>query len=244
VFQARLVESMELSIMEHTVTEVGAQEKKLCEGDRSYRKFVRMITNTKKHKLEDYQLRLIQTCLVPSLAGLYGSDFDARRREILEDHQIKRYFSEVFFLSSRRMGKSFTTAMFAIVMAMSRRGDGVRALRFAVFSVNLNSAQDFIKECESALTCIRDTSEFDIKVFSRKIVFINKKNRKDKRIIRTYCGTKNVSIVFLFVFVCVILLLFIRSPASAPVRTQGMSPQGLPAAASVVRVRVLVVAAG
>lgn len=170
---------------------------KFAEGDKIFKKIVKMFGSTKGVQLLPYQTRLVRMCLIPALSGIYGNEFDRSRKELLEWHgvPVDDWFAEVFFISSRRMGKTLTLSFICTIFALCIPSDLMHDMQIAVFSVTKVSSRMFIKECVSALRCIpeRFLDGFDIEITSENIRFVNKSDNRDVRLIQSYCGRGSVS---------------------------------------------------
>lgn len=172
-----------------------AQKSKVSNGEQIFKRIVRALTKTEHIKLFPYQLQLCEMCTVPALPGIYREEYSKNKKKILSNHGItlENMFTEVFFLSSRRMGKSLTMAFNANAYAMSIPYDGTRPMVIAVFSVTRAAAEQFVKECQNALRCMPLVDEFIIEVKAQEIVFRNKADPNDVRIIKSFCSRGDVS---------------------------------------------------
>lgn len=193
-------EVSESVISEHEDIEQESTTKKeddLEEGRRRFQNATNLLTTTRNIRLLPYQLSIAKDCIVSSLAHIYGeSCFNRHKNVILEDHRIAKPCQETFVVSARRVGKTLTVSMTCLAIALSVPAHkSGRPFRIAVYSVTLKSAKAFIQEC------ILNYKSFDAeftKNFSRHhtsdtIVFTNKNNPNDVRIIETSCGRGHVS---------------------------------------------------
>lgn len=179
------------------------EDEKLVEqsnGAKVFRKITRMVTKTKHIKLLDYQLRLIEMCLVPAIPGIYGHMFDKLKGPIYDCHGIKKQLSEVCFVSARRMGKTKTTSTFADTLALTVKSNDTQPMKIAVFSTTKASAMQFIDECVIMLDCLRwDKSQWKVKVTAMWIRFENLIDGR-KSIIRAFATSKVSLILIWFVW--------------------------------------------
>lgn len=163
-------------------------------GDQIFKKIVEIITGGENIQLYDYQLQFVKMCTVPLLPLIYGNQWKKNRSEILKKHGITKWYEEIFFVSSRRMGKTLTSAFFAIACALSIPSDGYRPLKIAVFANTLQASQAFIKETSLVLDDLKKKSDdFKIIINSLEIIIINNKNPRDRREIKCFCGRGDVS---------------------------------------------------
>lgn len=164
-------------------------EKPISEGQKMYKRLVRNITDTKNLKLLPYQLKMCEMVLHCLIPGVYGSDYMKNKENILKDHGIERVCREVMCIAMRRIGKSVGMAFLACDVALSIKNDGRAEKIIAEFSVNMRAAEGFIKECVSALRCIPYSKKFKIRVKANEIVFENRENPLDIRIIKSFCSS-------------------------------------------------------
>jgi hypothetical protein len=164
-----LMHRQRLNLIDDSEREIEKQKNVEMPGTKIYKRIVKTITGTKNIKLLPYQLRLVEMCLVPALPGIYGDDYHRFKDEILQEHGVSEPYNEVFFLSSRRMGKTLTLSMLACTLAMSIPWDGTHPMRLCVFSVTGPSAEQFIKECVSSLKCLNHTDDFEITIKATEV---------------------------------------------------------------------------
>jgi len=184
-------------------------------GDTIYKEIVNSITNTKDNtiKLYDYQKRFALSCIKSTLPKIYGDDWEVNQLDIMDKHSLNTFSPETFFITARRMGKTLTLALIAVIYALKIPSDNIRAFRISVFSTTRDASYRFIDECKSALRCVNGLEDYDIKILCGRIIFTNSKNRNDVREIIAFCGRGEVSfyIFFYFLFVCLFVCSFVRS---------------------------------
>ena len=167
------------------------------EGMERYKNIVRLLTTTRNVSLFPYQMAIAKDCIHNSLAKIYGSStFDKYKDTILEMHRQDKETNELFVSSARRVGKSLTVSLcfMSILLSVPGHASG-RPFTMAVFSVTKESSKCFIKECIIHLNNLdRDyLKQFEINCYTETIVVINRRNRRDVRIMRGLCGKGNVS---------------------------------------------------
>jgi hypothetical protein len=79
---------------------VDDEERKMIEqsmrgsqGAAIYKRMVDTLVNTKRFKLLPYQFSLVEMCLVPALAGIYGEEFERDPERVKREHGITEFFS-------------------------------------------------------------------------------------------------------------------------------------------------------
>lgn len=194
-YHKKMSENLSIELFDDKSKLKRKQGAKASNGEQIFKRIVTCLTKTESIKLFPYQLQLCEMCTVPALPGIYRDEYSKNKKKILANHGItlESMFNEVFFLSSRRMGKSLTMAFNANAYALSIPYDGTRPMIIAVFSVTRAAAEQFVKECQNALKCMPLVDEFNIEIKAQEIVFTNKQDPNDVRIIRSYCSRGNVS---------------------------------------------------
>lgn len=172
-------------------------------GDLRYKRIVHALTRTDPIRLLPYQLDFVRACMTPTLPQIYGDEWVRDRAGVLARHGIDNFYEEVFYIASRRMGKTLTMAMFAVAYALSIPSDGSHPFRIAIFSVNKDAALRFIEECRVVMRSIDPAllDEFEISGKADRIVFRSRTDPNDVRTITSYPGRGNVRCLF-FCFCC------------------------------------------
>lgn len=164
-------------------------------GDAIYKRIVDLLTYSKEQPLYNYQLNFARTCIVPSLPLIYRDDsFEENQDKILASHGVKNFYTELLYIAARRMGKSLTCARIAVSYALSIPGKHRRPFRVGIFATSQDSADRDIEECQIATGHMDPVimKEFNIRVTASRIIFTNKKNPSDIRVIKAYCGRGQV----------------------------------------------------
>ena len=129
-------------------------------------------------------MELCEVICMGMLETIYGKkDFQRYKNTILESHGIDESMKQILVFAPRRMGKTLTTAVFSVVLALSIPAPEWGEFTILVFSITLVSAQVFVNECKNAIQSIKDTDDFIIEINQQQITFINRKNKSDRRII-------------------------------------------------------------
>lgn len=163
-------------------------------GDERYKRIVHALTHTNPIRLLPYQLDFVRACMTPTLPQIYDDEWQRDRAGVLKRHGINSYYEEVFYIASRRMGKTLTMALFAVAYALSIPSDGTHPYRIAIFSVNKDAALRFVEECRTVMRSVDPAlcDEFDISGKADRIVFRSRADPSDVRTITSYPGRGNV----------------------------------------------------
>jgi hypothetical protein len=174
------------------------EPEELKAGASRYKNIVHLLTSTRNISLMPYQLLIAKDFIRSCIPKIYGeATFRNHGPEILESHNLQKIRYETFVSSARRVGKTLTTSMCMLAIALSVPAHSTgRPFQISVYSVTKNSSKAFISEC--LINCRNFnktyTSKFYIKHSSEEIRITNRKNKSDVRIIRSHCGRGDVSI--------------------------------------------------
>lgn len=172
------------------------KKREIMEGERIYKRIVDIIANTEKFRLYEEQFTIIRLSLLSSTSRIFRKNYKERKDEILDLFNETDIPPITLLTAARRSGKTVVEAIMAIAASLAIPARPGKPFVIRVYSMFLKNAAAFISECSARLNGnIRQEykDDFNIKINKTSIVFTNKKDPNDIRIIEISCSIRGVS---------------------------------------------------
>jgi hypothetical protein len=100
-----------------------------CQGDQRLRRIRTMLESGLKIERSEDQILFHDAFIEASLPKIYGSDWNNHCIRVMEEFSIQKIRSEVMVITARRIGKTWSVAMFVLALLLN-----VAGIQIAIFS--------------------------------------------------------------------------------------------------------------
>jgi hypothetical protein len=157
---------------------------KLDMGDINMRNFIKTCGSHEKYRLSQMQQDIVLAALESNLVHFFGREaWKVLKPIVLKKYGLKENREVCMVQAPRQVGKTTVEALIAISLAINAVSKAPSHFLIVVLALNKEGSIRFVDLCKSVLDTMH-IPDFDIIYMVEKIIFINKKNPKDRRIIQ------------------------------------------------------------